>query len=153
MRFGARIHVPPNSFLDPGLYLKGIGRALDEAAEDVRIDYKVVTQTWINQPLFVIEATKPNVRDIFTTQDIFKYIDRGTRVRHALMLPPFVAKTVPGQIRSRKGKFSGVIVNKNINLPGIQAREFSKVIGEKWTKRLPKMIQKSMATVAKQESR
>lgn len=91
-------------------------------------DLEAVTETWSDPPNFLIDRgfRGGNVYvEIWTPDDKFKWVDKGTRVRYATMTPDFQPKTRRGYIGSFSGKGGLAYVNKNIPRPGIQARNFS----------------------------
>jgi len=143
---------PAKFALDPSKILASLETGLDMAAEDIGIDFNVTTQTWKKRPTFLIEKL-PLERRIYTTDKIYKFISRGTRVRYATMTPDFVAKTVPRSIRSRMGQGGVAMVNIKKPMPGIQARDYEVVISEKWKKRFGAIFQQAIfVEVQKQQS-
>jgi hypothetical protein len=130
-------------FLDPAAYERAINNTLDGIAEDIRIDLEVTTQTWINKPVFQVEKDD-EIRRIFTTSDIYRYISGGTRVRYATMTPDFIAKTIPGVIGSGAGRGGVAFISKLHPRPGIEARNFPEVIIKKWQPRIAALLQQNM---------
>ena len=63
----------------------------------------------------------------------WRYVNEGTSVRHAVMSSDWKSKTVPNVIGSFAGQGEVVFISKKINLPGIKARNFDKLIQEKMT--------------------
>jgi hypothetical protein len=64
-----------------------------------------------------------------TDDEAFFYLDKGTSIRHAVMTRDFVPKTSPGGgFKSGPGQGGLAFVDPNINMPGIEARN--------WTERL-----------------
>jgi hypothetical protein len=57
------------------------------------------------------------------------------------MTPNFRAKTVPGRIRSNKGRGGVAYISRMHPRPGIVARRFDDVILDKWIKILPARLQ------------
>jgi len=68
---------------------------------------------------------------ISTDDEIFNYIEGGTRIRHAVMDRNFVPKTTPGSLRSARGNGRMVYVNESISLPGVDARNFYELSAKK----------------------
>lgn len=60
----------------------------------------------------------------------WRFVNEGTSVRHAVMSSDWKSKTVPNLIGSFAGEGEVVFVSRKINLPGIEARNFDKLIGE-----------------------
>ena len=123
--------------------LRAVENALDNVAKDVKIDFQVTTLTFDHKVEFTIDSERGK-RQIYTTDPPYFYVNYGTRVRHALMSKDFKPKTRTGYIGSNKGKGGVVFISKKINLPGIVAREFDRVIQEKWQKQLPDILQRAI---------
>ncbi len=132
--------------MEPEKYLKALEGALNASAKAVKVDFDVTTQTWKNRPDFAIES-KPGERVIATTSKIYRFLNRGTRVRYAVMTADFRAKTRTGYIGSNAGRGGLAFVSKKRPRPGIKAREFSKTILEKWRKRLPEQVRRALRAV------
>jgi hypothetical protein len=118
----------------------------------VKVDFEVTSQTWKHQPSFTIKAS-PGERVISTADEIYGYVDQGTRPhvirpragKRLRFSPGGRAKTSPGQIRSGSGaRGSGVVWAKQVNHPGTKARNFSKAIAAKWRKLLPQQMQRAI---------
>lgn len=113
--------------------------AFDDLAEEAKRLYEGTVSTWNDPPVFIIRKNKDG-RSISTrgkAGEIYGYIDNGTRVRHAVMSPDFLAKTRPGVIFSGPGRGGVVFVSRKINLPGIKARGFSEIIQANINRRFP----------------
>lgn len=128
---------------------EAVERAMDMTAEDIRIDFQVTTQTWKGKPLFKIVNKGDAERWIGTDSDIYRFVNSGTAIRYATMTPDFSAKTTPGHIGSVQGKGGVAFISKKHPRPGIKARDFDKVIGDKWTKRFPQLLQRSINVQAR----
>jgi hypothetical protein len=137
---------------------QAIETALDMAAEDIRIDFQVTTQTWNTKPEFVIEGI-PDGRKIYTENPIYGYVNEGTPPhvitaknvpRMVFFAEGFKPKTKPGKIASYKGKTANrsLIMPTKVNHPGIQAREFSEVIKKKWMKEFPRLVARAIRAEA-----
>jgi hypothetical protein len=86
---------------------------------------KGFTRTWNHQPEFQVETegTRDSLVILIGTDDpVFGYLDQGTRVRRAVMSRDFVAKTRPGSLKSGPGRGGVVFIGRNVNRPGIKAR-------------------------------
>lgn len=77
------------------------------------------------------------------------FLDKGTKVRHAVMSNPFVAKTTPKLLSSKRGRGKMIIVRKDINRPGIKARKWSETLQKKWKADYAQAMRKAMGLVAK----
>lgn len=109
---------------------------LDSTVAEVRQDFLKTTQTWTNhKPDFIIEK-RPYFRRVYTVDEIYAYLNFGTRVRHALMSPDFLPKTEPGVIGSKPGAGGVVRVSRLLELPGIKARKFDMAIQKRAQQKL-----------------
>lgn len=148
-----KVMVPRYPILNEAAITRAIENTLTMAARGVKVDFDVTTRTWQDRPDFETEKS-PGRRVIFTTNKVYGYLNRGTRVRHALMVPDFRPKTRHRYIGSNKGRGGVIIVSRKIVRPGIEAREFDTAIGEKWTKELPGQLQRALTVeVQRQNSR
>lgn len=57
----------------------------------------------------------------------WRYLNEGTRVRHAVMSKGYRAGTTPGQLRSSRKRGRTVFVSRKIRRPGIAARGWTTV--------------------------
>ena len=144
MKIEARVFVPQGLLFDVARLERVINNTLDAAALAVKADFGVTVQTWHRRPKFFIRTPKAGVRLIFTPNLIYRFVSGGTRVRYATMTPGFIAKTAPRKIASQMGRGGLWYVSKKRPRPGIKAREFASVIGEKWDKELPRIMQRAI---------
>lgn len=110
-------------------------------------DFESCVATWNHDVNFVSDARFAKGRiflEVWTTDEIFAYIDRGTLVRRALMTDDFQAKTRPGFIGSGAGRGGVAAIHPSIQEPGIQARNFSIIIREKHEENIKKDIKKAI---------
>jgi hypothetical protein len=114
-----------------------INRAIVKIMQaEAKIQLRLYTRTtayWRGKPLFeyTIENTGDEISVYVGTNDkIYKFIDKGTSVRRALMSKNFMPKTHPRTLPNSRGRGSRVAISKKFNFPGITPREFSKMIAE-----------------------
>lgn len=137
---------------DPAAYRRAIRAALDATAKQVKADYDKTVATWRNKPSFSIEAPADNERVIGTDDEIYGYVDDGTRphviVAHGKTLAfpgQSSPKTAPRVIGSGGGSRGGATVfTKRVQHPGTDARDFSEVIGEQAEQRLADELQRAL---------
>lgn len=123
--------------------IRAANTGMDAAAEGVRADFYTTTRTWNNvKPRFRITKRGLN-RVVSTDNDIYRYLDEGTRVRYVFMTPGFRPKSRAGFIGSGMGRggFGGF---SRKPLPGIKPREFAKTIADKWKRELPRTVQRAI---------
>lgn len=136
----AKVLLPKRALANPKRLLRAIENTLTAAAKAAKVDFDATTYTWHNLPKFEIEKS-PGKRIVYTTSDIYRYVSRGTKVRFAVMSDDFRPKTRPGYIGSNLGR-GGKVGMSRVPLPGIEARDFEKVIARKWRQELPKQFQR-----------
>lgn len=120
----------------------------NEMALAIKADFGVTVQTWRQKPDFTIQSDG-GARVIGTDPTkgaglIYKFVALGTRVRYATMSKPFGAKTTPGYIGSVAGIGGVAFISKKHPRPGIVARQFPKVIADKWRKEAPEQLQRAI---------
>jgi hypothetical protein len=79
----------------------------------------------------------------------WEWLDKGTRVRYATMSPDWISKTTPNVVGSRAGRGRMLFVNKNIPHPGIEARNWDKIIGKQFAPRFKRRMEEAMRTATK----
>lgn len=135
-----------------------VRNAQTAAAKGAKVDFDVTTQTWKSRPSFEIER-RGNDTAVFTANKIYLFIDEGTTPHvirpkngKVLVFPggKYTPKTRVRAIASRPGGSSGEsVAAKVVHHPGTDAREFSDVIQQKWQKRYPEIMQRSINAAAK----
>lgn len=148
-----KVFVPKSIAGDPRKLARAVANGLDGAAEGALIDFKATTDTWQHKPDFSIQEPSADTRVVGTDDDIYGYVNEGTKphviVAHGKVLAfpgsGFRPKSRVKVIGSNKGsKGSGVVFTKQVNHPGTEARAFDETIAEKWRKQLPKIMQRSI---------
>lgn len=134
--------MPKELWFTPARLEKAINDALDNQAAKAKADFESTVATWDKKPTFQV-AKESFKRIIFTSDKNYKYLDEGTKVRYVIMIPGFIAKTMPGVLGSRPGR-GGVLVHTKNPQPGIKARGWTKLIQDKWETELPKTVQKAI---------
>lgn len=71
------------------------------------------------------------VGTVDTDNEIYGYLNNGTKVRYATMSPDFEAKTEPRVIGSSRGRGEVLYVDTRRPRPGIEARHFDEEIAKK----------------------
>ena len=130
---------------------------MDIIIQDASEEFEKTYETFDNKPDFerdVYQNGNEIIGTYFTegegsSSNPYPFLVRGTKVRYATMSSDFEAKTKPGIIGSGPGAGRMLYVNKNRPRPGIEAREFDKVIAkleQKRLKQIAKEYEKKMAT-------
>jgi hypothetical protein len=135
---------------------QGLRRAEVDAAKDLAnrmwLDMIRVTQNWQHRVKFdkVVEIKGDVVTVLVGTDDkIYKFLDRGTRVRYATMSLDFQPKTHIGVLGSGKGAGGLLFVSKKHPRPGIKARRYTETITEKYNVMADRLAEKHIREWAK----
>jgi hypothetical protein len=153
--------IPKKLVVDRKRLEKAVENALDLVAENVRVDFEVTTYTWKTKPTFVI-ATKRGERRVYTGNLIYKFVSGGTKPH---VIKPkkskylvffgngFRPKTRVNYIGSNKGHAANrnKQFRKYVIHPGVESRNFEKVIAKKWRKQFPIIMQRSINQEANHE--
>lgn len=113
----------------------------------------MTTQTFKHRPDFTIE-TSPGSRIVATDDEIYDFLDSGTRPHLIVAKSPFrplvfgvggSPKTTPRVIGSRAGTKGGTPVRALVvHHPGSAPRDFAETIKEKWDDLLPDVMQRAI---------
>jgi len=112
----------------------------------VKRDYERTTRTWYHQPIFSQKTSVDDnfiVADIGTDDDIYRFLDYGTKIRYATMTDDFVPKTKSNSLSSGPGRGGLAFVNVAYPRPGIKARNFSKIIQKNRVPELREKLEKA----------
>lgn len=142
--------------------------ALKETAKDINQRFMMIVSTWRRKPRF----DRPTIRyaggDAFirmsTADKRFLWLDEGTRIRWALLTRDWVSKTTPNSYQSGPGRGYVWLRGKKAILgdesearirrgfhvqPGIEARNWTRMLERDATIVLSMRIDDAMAKVAK----
>lgn len=143
----------PKDALGVKLYERAVKNALNAIATAAKADFRVTTRTWKTKPEFTIDASKPDRRIVGTDDQIYKYVNDGTRPHlirpHGRVLTwlgtNYRAKTTPNVIGSKGSANNNTIVyTKLVQHPGNTARNFTVVIRDKWAKEMKTRMQAAL---------
>lgn len=149
----SKIIAPKGFLIDVAAQKRAITNALNGAAKGVKVDFGVTTQTWDHRPEFAIDAPSEFVREVSTDDDVYSMLNEGTRpheirprkARLLVFQTPFRSKTLPNEIMGRRGSKGGATVRaKVVHHPGTAARNWTKVIKQKWDRQLPVLLQRAI---------
>lgn len=147
-----KVLIPKGLVFNAPKLARAVENTLEAAAKDVKVDFGVTTQTWKQKPEFTIER-KTAERIVSTQDEIYGYVSEGTRPhvitargRGGLVFGvPSSPKTHVRAIGSGRGSRGTTIVHaRQVHHPGTEAREFEEVIGAKWEKQLPIVMQRAL---------
>lgn len=134
-----------------------ISNTLSAQAKAIKVDFGVTTQTWDDRPKVSIAAPSPYQREIVVESEVYAMLNEGTKAhdikpkRGSVLRfqTPFRSKTVPNDIRSRKGMKGSVTVwSRGVHHPGTKARNWDRNIAEKWQARIGDIFQRAIDSAA-----
>lgn len=104
-------------------------KAVLGTSQNARDDLEQLVSTWNHSVTFSVSelprVSRSSVTiNISTSDQIFRYLDEGTRVRYATMTPDFMPKTEVGSLRSTAGRGGKWYVSRKVERDGIEARNF-----------------------------
>lgn len=144
----------PKSMIDPRKMSVAVTNAMNMVAKNVRVDFKVTTATWKTQVDFTIENVTPYIRRIYTVNKIYLFVCFGTKAhvirpkrgKVLMFTTGGRPKSVPGKIKSNRGSAGkgGVVFAREVHHPGTKARNFDKVIQDKWADQFPILMQRAI---------
>lgn len=105
-------------------------------AERIKSDLEDSVRTWNTPVEFKIVIDKSHDEfsmSVYTENEIFRFVNDGTSVRHAVMTEDFTPKTQPGLTWSRRGTGGLAYVDSRVMKPGIEARNFVETAFETWS--------------------
>jgi hypothetical protein len=109
----------------PGVTDKAVrGLIIDDAIPQ----FEKTVRTWTHQPRFTPLRRQRGWAVEVDPVYPYQFVNRGTRVRRALMSRDWSSKTKPNVIASYKGSGRMLFVSRRLALPGIKARNFQDII-------------------------
>lgn len=148
-----KLIIPKQLIADPQKLARSLTNAMNGVAKDIQVDFKVTTQSWQHKVEFPISSPATYERQIATDDEIYGYVNDGTRAHDIApkgggvlrFNTPFQSKTLPNQIMSRSGsKGTTPAVARVVHHPGTTARAFDKAIHDKWEKLFPDIMQRAI---------
>ena len=137
--FGPHLEVIKPAPFNDRAFDEKIIRALNRTADLISRDYERTVATWDEQPefkqKFTINADEISV-SVFTTDNVYRFLHDGTRVRYAVMSKGFRPKTRVNRLTSGAGRGGRTHIDVIHPRPGIQARN--------WTQRIVKVREKQI---------
>lgn len=123
-----------------------VQQALRDLAQTEAIPlFQNTVRTWVHQPSFTPQPTARGWAIGIDPVKPYLYIDRGTRVRYALMSKDWRSKTKPGVIASFRGQGRMLFVSRKMPRPGIQARNFTDIIMRRMQARAANKVREALS--------
>lgn len=138
--------VPKEIVFTPERMRRALKKGLDQTAQETRAVLQNLVDQWDHDVEFDVKAPKENERDIATEDDIYRFVDEGTKPhiiapKNARMLRFTVGgspRTAPNSLTvgpaSRGGR---PVFARKVRHPGSKARRFSRNVAkkaQKWLK-------------------
>lgn len=152
------IRVPARLLALPDRMNRAIENGMQAAAQGVRADFVATTRTWERGVAFTITAPGRYARVIGTDDQIWAWLNEGTRPhliapRRARALAFAVggrAKTRPRVLGSSAGSTGSTFVTTRgvVQHPGTKAREWTDVAQQKWQDQLAVVVQRAIDSEA-----
>ena len=139
--------------LDEPAFQREIAAINQKFAKRMKRSFEKTTRTWSRDVRFqqLTEVRPDPAVAVYTTDEIYGYVSGGTRVRRALMSPDYDPKTKPGVLDSFPGRGHVVFISRDLNLPGIEARNFPKLVEKKHGKAYRREIERAIKRAARKE--
>lgn len=156
----AKAILPKNKFR-PEIFRFETRLAMEQVAKGITEDFEKTTATWKHQPEFKSRVTLGKTVNLIvgTTDEIYGYVDRGTkphiiRPKKAKVLAfpggKYHAKTKPRFIGSMPGGSSGATVfSQEVHHPGTKARKFTEELFKRWRSRIYNSVSVAFSRAAK----
>lgn len=137
----ARIKVVGEPLKDLPDFRKEVESILSRYASDASAKLLEPTSTWENHEVVFETEARSEANSIsriaYTTNDVYRYLDSGTRVRHVKLVGAgqgrhgnsSVGKTSVRSLNSGGGRTVGITISKKLfNFKGIDAREWTTLV-------------------------
>jgi hypothetical protein len=124
-------------------------------------DWKLITDTWDHKVFWDVQISLKGGPTVLVGSDdqILRWLNDGTKP-HSIpkgkgkktlwYQPGFTPKSTPNVIGSKKGgKYGPFISRKKVFHPGFEARNYEKVLKEKWEPRFKRRMEQAMREAAK----
>jgi len=109
--------------------IASIELAMDETMQVVEDNFQLTFATWQEHHPKVTHERSRFRRIVTVTDDIYFYVNFGTKVRYAVMENPFYAKTSPGVLNAGSGVGKMAFIGKK-DMGPIKARNFDMLIAK-----------------------
>jgi hypothetical protein len=150
----SKVILPRKLSVNPQAMARAITNTMNATARAIQTDFNVTTQTWDDKPTFAIASPTPYTRKIGTDDAIYSMLNEGTPEHDIAPRPggtlvfrtPFRPKSRVRYIGSNAGSKGGNVVftRRPIHHPGTEARDFDKVIAEKWNRQFAGIMQRAV---------
>lgn len=142
----------PDNAVDLASHRQAIRAAMDAIAKQAKAEFEKTTATWNKKPDFAIESPSEFRRLVGTDDEIYGYVNDGTRPhlivphgRRMVLFPGGQPKTAPRVISSGTGSpGQKVFTTGPVHHPGTEPREFDEAIAEELESTFAEQIQRAI---------
>lgn len=149
-----RVSKKGRPFKEPNIDL-AIRTQLKKEGSTLKGLYNRTVSTWKNKPDFTIEILAKYSLEVGTENQIFEWVDKGTRKNYPIPKNPlpyplrfnsnFTPKTKPNVLKSFAGSSSPPVVRPmQVIHPGIKPRNFSDKIKKSYERRFKENLDKAI---------
>jgi hypothetical protein len=121
---------------DEADFVRRVDVILDGVAQSIRKDFEETVKTFRDKPDFYIFVRDEDRVVVGTLDEVYGYLNDGTRIRYAIMSADFKAKTKSGRLKAAPGQGGLMRIDTKHPRPGIKARKFDARIAKKWEKKI-----------------
>lgn len=150
--------IKPGRPFQSSIFREEMRKALEDVEKNVLKDFAKTTANWKKKPKFQAEISEDAAvgglkLEVTTDDKVYGFVDKGTKVRRALMTKDFQAKTIPSTVGSFPGKGKVVFISRKLARPGIKARKFSEFIKKANQPELARLAKNALARFARRSGR
>lgn len=142
--------VLPKVQSDPKKFERDLKKRYKRLQSQIRRDFKKTVRNWEKKPKFFVKrrAIKGGFAfDAGTDNEVYRWLNEGTdpyiiRAKNAPRLVfrvPYSAQSTPRTLKSRRGGFASdaeIRTAKSVKHPGIEAREWTRIIAERFQEKV-----------------
>jgi hypothetical protein len=148
--------IKPKKF-EPYVFRQQQEQAFRDIGAKVARRYEKTVETWdADRPTFKVSMMYKSylwLRVLLTGSEMgikkWNWLNAGTRVRRALMSDDWQSKTAPNDYQSGPGQGRVVFISRDLELPGIKARRWSKMADKEFRPEFKAKVQAAYNEAAK----
>jgi hypothetical protein len=126
--------IKPSRTLSAAMLTNALVKGVGNTAKYAQDQFKLTTKTWEeHHPAFskVINTSAYEITfEVGTSDLIYFFLARGTRVRRAALSRNWISKTAPNWVGSGPGMGQVTSISRRYNYPGIEARNWDDEIAD-----------------------
>jgi hypothetical protein len=149
--------IKPKGKFDPKVFIDKFTEAMEYIVDEFAESYRQSYKTWQHKPYFqskVYSTSDEIIGMTWTTgqpskSNPYPWIERGTKVRYALLSPDWQSQTKPGKLVSSPGRGKVILVSRAHPRPGIKARNFTSIVKKNALKSFPRRMEGALNSAVK----